>query len=88
MLRISLFHFRDFAQIRFDGPVGDQLDVVEPHHALSIQIDQTNIAMSTFTIGSPNVFQTAPPQPASNARMTCSPQLVGGPDASQNGLGE
>src|ERR1700757_2865025 len=34
------------------------------------------------------VFQTAPPQPASNARITCSPQLVGGADASQNGFGD
>src|SRR5689334_16021627 len=33
------------------------------------------------------VFQTAPPQPASNARITWSPVLVGGADASQNGLG-
>src|SRR5581483_6101947 len=32
------------------------------------------------------VFQTAPPQPASKARMICSPQLVGGAEASQNGL--
>src|ERR1700726_1941224 len=40
----------------------------------------------TFVIGSPIVFQTAPPQPASNARITCSPQFVGGADASQNGL--
>src|SRR3984885_1480373 len=40
----------------------------------------------TFVIGSPIVFQTAPPHPASNARMTCSPQFVGGADASQNGL--
>src|SRR5579863_2549876 len=39
-------------------------------------------------IGSPMVFQTAPPQPASNARMIISPVLVGGADASQNGLGE
>src|SRR6202167_5600319 len=39
-------------------------------------------------IGSPMVFHTAPPQPASNARMICSPQLVGGADASQNGLGD
>src|ERR1700733_4548931 len=39
-------------------------------------------------MGSPMVFQTAPPQPASNARMTCSPQLVGGAEASQNGLGD
>src|SRR5215831_13721015 len=33
------------------------------------------------------VFHTAPPQPASKARITWSPQLVGGPDASQKGLG-
>src|ERR1700740_2196850 len=39
-------------------------------------------------MGSPMVFHTAPPQPASNARMICSPQLVGGADASQKGLGE
>src|ERR1700733_11735626 len=37
-------------------------------------------------MGSPMVFHTAPPQPASKARMTCSPQLVGGADASQKGL--
>src|ERR1039457_2586202 len=34
------------------------------------------------------VFQTAPPQPASKARATWSPQLLGGPDASQKGLGD
>src|SRR5579859_4097210 len=38
-------------------------------------------------MGSPIVFHTAPPHPASNARITCSPQFVGGPDASQNGFG-
>src|SRR5580692_2877693 len=38
-------------------------------------------------MGSPMVFQTAPPQPWSKARMICSPQLVGGPEANQNGLG-
>src|SRR6266478_436855 len=37
-------------------------------------------------IGSPIVFQTAPPQPASNARIICSPEFVGGADASQKGL--
>src|SRR5499427_2690431 len=42
----------------------------------------------TLTIGSPMVFQTAPPQPASKARITWSPQLVGGAEASQNGFGE
>src|ERR1700690_4480508 len=40
-----------------------------------------------FTIGSPIVFQTTPPQPASKARMACPPVLVGGPEASQKGLG-
>src|SRR5215471_7864668 len=37
-------------------------------------------------MGSPIVFQTTPPQPASKARITCSPQLVGGADASQKGF--
>src|SRR5947207_15523930 len=41
----------------------------------------------TFTIGSPSVFHTAPPHPASNARITCSPVFAGGAEASQNGLG-
>src|SRR5436305_3244011 len=39
-------------------------------------------------MGSPMVFHTAPPQPASKARMICSPQLVGGPEASQKGFGQ
>src|SRR5271165_6255606 len=39
-------------------------------------------------MGSPSVFHTAPPQLASKARITCSPQLAGGPDASQNGFGQ
>src|SRR5580698_8453908 len=39
-------------------------------------------------MGSPMVFQTAPPQPASKARVICSPQLVGGAEASQKGFGE
>src|SRR5260370_30995549 len=34
------------------------------------------------------VFHTAPPQPASNARCTCMPELLGGAEASQNGFGE
>src|ERR1700735_1561762 len=38
-------------------------------------------------MGSPSVFQTAPPQPASKARITCSPVFAGGADASQKGLG-
>src|SRR5690349_22360766 len=38
-------------------------------------------------MGSPMVFQTAPPHPASKARITWSPQFAGGPEASQNGFG-
>src|SRR5258707_173719 len=34
------------------------------------------------------VFHTAPPQPASNARCTCIPELLGGADASQKGFGD
>jgi hypothetical protein len=40
----------------------------------------------TFVTGSPIVFHTAPPHPASNARIICSPQFVGGALASQNGF--
>src|ERR1700729_1735804 len=39
-------------------------------------------------MGAHIVFQTPPPQPASNARITCPPVLVGGPEASQKGLGD
>src|SRR3990170_4329729 len=39
-------------------------------------------------MGWPRVFHTAPPQPAAKARITWSPVLVGGAEASQNGLGE
>src|SRR5690242_13461978 len=39
-------------------------------------------------IGSPIVFQTAPPQPSSNALATWTYVLVGGPEASQNGFGD
>src|SRR6266436_1239844 len=39
-------------------------------------------------ICSPSVFQTAPPQPRSNARWIWPPLLVGGALASQNGLGD
>src|SRR3984957_14427573 len=40
----------------------------------------------TLVMGSPMVFHTAPPHPASKALMICSPQLVGGAEASQKGL--
>src|SRR4029079_10893696 len=43
--------------------------------------------LQTCTIGLPSVFHTAPPQPASNARITCGPEFVGGAEASQKGLG-
>src|SRR6056297_2460251 len=36
----------------------------------------------------PRVFQTTPPQPASNARRTLYSLSVGGADASQNGFGD
>src|SRR5690606_4743416 len=39
-------------------------------------------------MGWPSVFQTAPPPPASKARMIWPPELAGGAEASQNGLGE
>ena len=39
-------------------------------------------------MGSPSVFHTAPPQPASKARLIWSPVFVGGAEASQKGLGE
>jgi hypothetical protein len=38
--------------------------------------------------GSPIVFQTAPPQPASNALHTWYAEFVGGAEASQKGLGD
>src|SRR5262245_58991472 len=38
-------------------------------------------------MGSPIVFHTAPPQPASKARMTWYAVFAGGPDAIQNGFG-
>src|SRR5579871_4934792 len=34
------------------------------------------------------VFQTTPPHPASKARCTCAPELAGGAEASQKGLGD
>ncbi len=34
VVRIPLFDVGDFTKINFNGPVGDQLDVVESHHAL------------------------------------------------------
>lgn len=34
------------------------------------------------------VFQTAPPQPYSKARCTWAPELVGGAEANQKGLGD
>jgi hypothetical protein len=42
----------------------------------------------TFFTWLPNVFQTTPPQPASNARNTFIFLSVGGALASQKGLGD
>ena len=42
----------------------------------------------TLRIGSPRVFHTAPPQPASKARSTIDPMFVGGAEASQKGFGD
>src|SRR5580658_3684257 len=39
-------------------------------------------------MGSPMVFQTAPPQPASKARITWPAVFDGGPEASQKGFGD
>jgi hypothetical protein len=39
-------------------------------------------------IGTPSVFHTAPPHPLSKALMTWYPELVGGAEASQKGLGD
>src|SRR5579862_2955046 len=39
-------------------------------------------------MASPMVFQTTPPQPASNARCACFAVFDGGPDATQNGFGD
>src|SRR5690348_10640629 len=44
--------------------------------------------LDTFWMGVPKVFHTAPPQPASKARITWPPELAGGAEASQNGFGE
>src|SRR5438067_863981 len=38
-------------------------------------------------MGSPIVFQTTPPQPASKARWAWYPVLAGGPEATQKGFG-
>ena len=34
MLRIQPLHLGDLAQVHLDGPVADQLNIVQPHHAL------------------------------------------------------
>ena len=40
VLGIALFDLGDFAEVDFDGAVGDQLDVVQAHHALAVPIDR------------------------------------------------
>jgi hypothetical protein len=44
--------------------------------------------LQTFITGSPIVFHTAPPQPASNALQTWYALFDGGADASQKGFGD
>ena len=39
VLRIALLDLGDLAQVDFERPVGDELDVVEAHHALAVPID-------------------------------------------------
>ena len=38
MLRIAFLHFGNFAQVHVQRAIGDQLDIVESHHALAIPI--------------------------------------------------
>ncbi len=37
LLRVALLHFVDFAEVHVDGPVADQLDVVEAHHFHAVE---------------------------------------------------
>jgi hypothetical protein len=36
IFRIALFHFRDFPNIHFGGPVADELDIGEAHHLRAV----------------------------------------------------
>jgi hypothetical protein len=87
VIRIALLHLRHLAQILFHGAVADELDIVEAHDALAVPVRGRVARAHIGTTGSPMVFHTAPPQPASKARMIISPVLVGGAEASQNGFG-
>ena len=37
---IAALDFGDFAEVGFERPVGDELDVVQAHHALAVEIDR------------------------------------------------
>src|ERR1700761_1193501 len=39
MLRVAAFYFFDLAEVGFDGPVADELDVVEAHHLCAVVVD-------------------------------------------------
>jgi hypothetical protein len=40
VLRVTLLDFGDLAQVGVDGAVADELDIVQPHHALAVPIDR------------------------------------------------
>ncbi len=40
MMRIAFLDLGDFAEIGFDRPIADQLDIVEAHHPLAVPIDR------------------------------------------------
>ena len=39
VLGVAPFYFGNFAQVGLDGAVGDELDIVEAHHALAVPIE-------------------------------------------------
>jgi hypothetical protein len=41
MFRETFFNFVYLAEIRFDGAIADEFDVVQAHHSYAIQIDGT-----------------------------------------------
>jgi hypothetical protein len=39
VVRVALLHVVDFPEVHFDGPVADQLNIVEAHHFYVVEID-------------------------------------------------
>ena len=79
---------RRSAEVDLQGPVGDQLDVVEADQPSVGGVPQRGPLTLTIGGSSPSVFQTTPPQPARTARWTALYSLVGRRrEASQNGFG-